>query len=225
MKCDFIRTRTIKDRLYHNKVLMVNVKIDYPNLASDYSGNSMRFNMHYRQKAQKNYRYASTKLYQAAIKQYNASISQGFPFNGFELVEVFEPTYCKKPLISLFYDIYEFTGGAHGNTVRYGNTWDMRRGTLLMLDSLFVKDYNYKPVMLKYIGAEARRRQITGMAHYFDNLEENLNKYFDPKNYYLTDEGLAIFYPLYTIAPYSEGIQSFIIPYHMFGNNLRYDLN
>ena len=59
MKCDFIRTRTIKDSLYHNKVLMVNVKIDYPSLASNYSGNSMRFNMHYRQKAHRNYRYAS----------------------------------------------------------------------------------------------------------------------------------------------------------------------
>ena len=224
MKCDFIKTQTIKDHLYHNKVLMVNVKIDYPFLASNYSGNSMRFNMHYRQKAQKNYRYASTRFYQAAVKHYNVSVSQGFPFNNFELVEAFEPTYCKKPMISLFYDIYEFTGGAHGNTVRYGNTWDMRRGTLIMLESLFEANYDYKPVMLKYLGAEERRRQITGMAHYFDDLEENLSKYFDPKNYYLTDEGLAIFYPLYTIAPYSEGIQSFIIPYQLFGDNLRYNL-
>ena len=50
MKCDFIKTRTIKDSLYHNKVLMVNVKIDYPSMASNYSRNSMRFNMYYRQK-------------------------------------------------------------------------------------------------------------------------------------------------------------------------------
>jgi hypothetical protein len=224
VKCDFIKTKTIKDRLYHNKILMVNVKIDYPYLVSNYSRNSMRFNMHYREKAHKNNRYASTKLYQAAVKQYNVSVAQGFPFHSFEFVEAFEPTYCKKTIISLFYDIYEFTGGAHGNTVRSGNTWDMKRGTILRLESLFVNDYNYKPVMLKYIASEARRRQITGMAHYFDNLDENLNKYFDSKNYYLTDEGLAIFYPLYTIAPYSEGIQVFIIPYQMFGDNLKYDL-
>ncbi|MGI6084249.1 MAG: DUF3298 domain-containing protein [Acetivibrionales bacterium] len=224
MKCDFIKTQTIKDRLYHNKILMVNLKIDYPFLAPGYSGNSMRFNMHYRQKAHKNYRYVSTKLYQAAVKHYNVSVSQGFPFNSFEFVETFEPTYCKKPLISLFYDIYEFTGGAHGNTVRSGNTWDMGKGILIKLESLFVKDYDYMPVLIKYIGAEARRRQITGMAHYFDNLNENLNKYFESKNFYLTDEGLAIFYPLYTIAPYSEGIQVFIIPYQMFGDNLKYCL-
>jgi len=225
MKCDFIKTRTIEDRFYHNKVLMVSVKINYPVLSSNYSGNSTLFNMHYRQKANRNYRYASTKLYQTAVKQYRGSVSQGFPFHSFELIETFEPTYCNKPLISLFYDIYEFTGGAHGNTVRRGNTWDMRRGTLLELDSLFARNYDYKPVILKHIESEAKRRQITGRAHYFDNLEENLNKYFDPKNFYLTEEGLAIFYPLYTIAPYSDGIQVFVIPYRMFGDNIKYNLN
>lgn len=224
MKCDFIKTQTIKDQLYHNKVLMVDLKIDYPLLTQGFGGNSMRFNMHYRQRAQKNYRYASSRFYQAAVKQYNVAKAQNFPFHNFEYLEVFETTYCKKPMISLYYDIYEFTGGAHGNTIRKGNTWDMRKGNLIMLESLFVNDYDYMPTMLKYIESEAKRRQITGMANYFDDLSGNIKKYFDPKNYYLTDEGLAIFYPLYTIAPYSNGIQVFIIPYQIFGDKLRYKL-
>lgn len=224
MKCDFIKKQTIKDKLYHNKVLMVDVKIDYPALTSGYDGNAMRFNMHYRQKAHKNYRYVSTKLYPAAVKQYNTAKTQNFPFNAFEFVEVFEPTYCKKPLISLFYDLYEFTGGAHGNTIRKGNTWDMRKGTMIPLEALFERDYDYKSFILRYIESDARRRQITGMAHYFEGLSENLHKYFDEKNFYLTEEGIAIFYPLYTIAPYVEGIQVFIIPYQLFGDKLRYKL-
>ncbi len=232
MKCDFIKTQTIKDRLFYNKELMVDVKINYPFLVQGFSNNTMRFNTHYRQKAQKNYRYASTSLYQAAVKQYNASKTQGFPFHNFEFVEVFEPTYCRKPMISLFYDIYEFTGGAHGNTIRKGNTWLMESprggpsesGTLITLDSLFVKDYDYTPIILRLIESEARRRQITGAAQYFENLDENIEKYFDSKNYYLTDDGIAIFYPLYTIAPYSEGIQVFIIPYKIFGDKLKYKL-
>lgn len=225
MKCDFIKKQTLKDSLYYNRVLMVDVKIDYPVLtAGSFEGNTMRFNMHYRQKAHRNYRYASTKLYQAAVKQYNLSKVQNFPFHNYEFVEVFEPTYCKKPLISLFYDMYEFTGGAHGTTTRKGNTWDMRRGTLIPLSALFAKDYNYKTFILNYIKADAHRRQITGMANYFENLDENLNKYFDENNYYLTEEGLAIFYPLYTIAPYSDGIQVFIIPYPLFGDKLKYKL-
>lgn len=224
MKCDFIKTRTIKDSLYHNKVLMVEVKINYPTIVQGYSGNSAVFNAHYRQKAHRNYRYAASRLYQAAVRQYSLSKSQGFPFHNFEFVETFEPTYCRKPMISLFYDIYEFTGGAHGNTVRKGNTWDMERGVLVPLGSLFEKGYDYKSVIIKYIVSEARRRQMAGLANYFDNLEENVMKYFDPANFYLTEEGLAIFYPLYTIAPYSEGIQVFIIPYFMFSGIMRYKL-
>ena len=224
MKCDFIKKQTIKDKLYHNKVLMVDITIDYPSLAQGYGENAMRFNMHYRQKARKNYRYASTNLFQAAVKQYNLAISQNFPFHNFEFVEAFEPTYCNKPLISLYYDIYEFTGGAHGNTTRRGNTWDMKKGSMITMDALFVKGYDYQPVILKYIESEARRRQITGMANFFDNLHENIRKYYDEKNFYLTEEGLAVYYPLYTIAPYSEGIQVFIIPYQVFGDNLKYKL-
>ncbi|MCX7772019.1 MAG: DUF3298 and DUF4163 domain-containing protein [Clostridia bacterium] len=224
MKCEFIKKQTIKDKLYHNKVLMVDVKIDYPSITQGYEGDPMRFNMHYRQKAQKNYRYASTKLYQAAVKQYTIAKPQGVPFNNFEFVEAFEPTYCRKPFISLYYDLYEFTGGAHGNTIRKGNTWDMRRGVMLPLEAFFDKDYDYQAVMLRYIESEARRRQITGMATYFDGLHENLKKYFDAQNYYLTEEGLAIFYPLYTIAPYVDGIQVFIIPYLIFGDKIKYKL-
>ncbi len=224
MKCDFIKSRKIEDQLSYNKVLMVSVKINYPYLDHGYSGNTMRFNAHYRQKAHNNYRYASTRLHQAALRHYRVSKSQGFPFHSYELVETFESTYCRKPMISLFYEIYEFTGGAHGNTIRKGNTWDMEKGTIISLSSLFVRNYDFTSVLLEYIESEAKRRQMAGMAHYFENLEENLKKYFDPANFYLTTEGLAVFYPLYTIAPYSEGIQVFIIPYFLFGDKLKYKL-
>jgi hypothetical protein len=202
---------------------MIDIKIDFPALTIDYAGDTMRFNMYYREKAQNNYRYASTSLYHTAIKQYETAKSQNFPFNNFEFVEVFEPTYCKKPFISLFYDIYEYTGGAHGNTTRKGNTWDMRRG-MIRMDDLFDKKYDYNSAILQYVESDARRRQISGMSHYFEGLSENLKKYYDEKNFYLTEEGLAVFYPLYTIAPYSEGIQVFIVPYQYFGDNLKYQL-
>lgn len=224
MKCDFIKKQSINDKLYFNKVLMVDVKIDYPSLSTGYDGNYMRFNMHYRQKAKKNYNYAATNLYHAAVKQYTIAKPQGVPFNNFEFVEAFEPTYCKKPLISLFYDIYEYTGGAHGNTTRRGNTWDMRKGVIIPLEALFAHGYDYKTVILRYIEGAARRRQITGMANYFEGLNENLKRYFDEKNFYLTEEGLAIFYPLYTISPYSDGIQVFIIPYPIFDDKLNYKI-
>jgi hypothetical protein len=222
MKCDFIKSKSIKDKLYYNKTQMIDIKIDYPYIPQPHAGYNVPFNMYYRQKAHQNYRYASSKLFHAAIKQYNTSRAQGFPFHSYEFVEVFEPTYCKEPYVSLYREIYEFTGGAHGNTTRYGSTWDLKRNKQLSLADLFKKGWDYKYFMLQFIQGEAKRRKITGQADYFDNLTENLTKYFDEKNYYLTEKGIAIFYPLYTIAPYSNGIQVFVIPYPLFGDNLKY---
>lgn len=223
MTCDFIKKQTIKDKFYYMRVLMVNVNIEYPSLTGTDSG-TYKFNMYYRNKAQKTYNYARSKLYGQAVKQYQYNKSQNYPFNPYELLQTFEPTYCKKPIISLYYDLYEFTGGAHGNTVRQANTWDIRSGSQLSMSDLFEKDYDYKAVILQTIENEARRRQITGRVSYFDELSENLIKFFDEQNYYLTEEGLAVFYPLYTIAPYVAGIQVFIVPYILFGSNLKFQL-
>ena len=40
-----------------------------------------------------------------------------------------------------------------------------------------------------------------------------LRRSFDPERFYLTPEGIAVFFPLYAIAPYAEGIPVFLIPY------------
>ncbi|NMA64867.1 MAG: DUF3298 and DUF4163 domain-containing protein [Clostridiaceae bacterium] len=222
MKCDFIKTQTIKDKLYYNRTQMVEVQIDYPFILSSHYPNSMTFNTFYRQKARNQYRYASSKLYREAVKHYNSSKEQGFPFHSYVYNGVFEVTYCKKPFISLYSDVYEFTGGAHGMTTRSSDTWDLKNNRIMELCSLFKKGFNYKYFMLEFIEAEAKRRKITGKADYFDNLKANIVKHFDEKNYYLTEKGIAIFYPLYTIAPYSTGIQVFVIPYPLFGSNLVY---
>jgi hypothetical protein len=223
MICDFIKKQTINDKLYYGRTPMVQIDLSFPAMTG-HGASSVRFNLYNRQKATRSYNYARIKLYPQAVKQYQFSKSQGYPFNTYELVQNYDLTYCKKPILSLFFDLYEFTGGAHGNTVRTGNTWDLRLGTLITLNELFIRDYDYNKIILKTIEAEARRRQIAGKADYFENLSENLVKFYDEKNFFLTEEGIAIFYPLYTIAPYVTGIQVFIIPYVLFGSNMTIQL-
>src|SRR5690554_4708384 len=100
MKCNLIKSKTVKNKLYYKRTLMVDIKIDYPVLLESNDFNNISFNTHYRKKINQNYRYASTKLYNSAIEHYTSAKAQGFPFHGYEFVEVFEPTYCKKPFIS-----------------------------------------------------------------------------------------------------------------------------
>jgi len=220
VSCEFIKSQELKDTFYYRRTPMVNVRLSLPHMdGQDYA--TARFNMYYRQKARASFNYARTRLYPQAVRQYQYAASQEFPFHTYELIQTFEPTYCKKPIVSLYYDQYEFTGGAHGNTVRSADTWDMSRGTLLRLSDLFKAGYDYRTVIIRTIENEALRRQETGQVPYLDDLEENIVKFFDEKNFYLSEIGVVIFYPLYTIAPYVAGIQTFTVPWILFGNNLR----
>lgn len=219
MNCDFIKSQVFKDTLRYRSIPMINIDLTIPVLAG-HDHAASRFNMYYRHQARTSYNYARARLYPQAVRQYHYASSQNYPFHGFELVQTFEPTYCRKPLISLYYDRYEFTGGAHGVTTRTGNTWDMDRGVLLRLEDLFKPGYDYRRIIIRTIERETRRRQETGQVKYLDNLNENIAKNYDDGNYYLSDAGIVIFYPLYTIAPYAAGIQTFTIPWVLFGDNL-----
>jgi len=219
MNCDFIKSRVFKDTLGFRRVPMVNIDLTIP-FIDGHDLFASRFNTYYRNQARTIFNYARAQLYPQAVRQYRYALSQGFPFNGFELVGTFEPTYCKKPVISLFSDLYEFTGGAHGSTSRTGNTWDTGRGVLLRLGDLFKPGYDYRKTIIGVIEREARHRQATGQVDYLDDLEKNIVKYYDDGNFYLSAAGPVIFYPLYTIAPYVAGIQTFTIPWVIFGDNL-----
>ena len=46
---------------------------------------------------------------------------------------------------------------------------------------------------------------------------QDLRRRFNSQNYYLTQEGLTVFFPMYAIAPSAEGIPAFTIPYAQLG--------
>lgn len=220
-----VTKNTLRDNLLYKGVLMVGVELDYPQINGALSKQARHaFNRYYALEANERMTYARTTLLRNAIADYQQRIGQGYPFNSYTLDQTFETTLNQPPLVSLYYDVYEYTGGAHGNTTRTGNTWDLRLARMIKLNELFRPGYDYMSVIAAYIAQEAHRREASGEGYFFDNLDQNLVQYFDPANFYLTPEGLAIFYPLYTISPYVGGINVFEVPYGLFGNNLRYPL-
>lgn len=220
-----VTKRTLREQLTHQGVLMVDVTIDYPVMTGGpCEGGRREFNRHYARQARVLLRHAQQNLLPEAIRQYQDALANGYPFNPYALVQTFEVTYHAGVLVSLFLDEYEYTGGAHGNTIREGNTWDLRRRRMLKLRDLFRPGYDYRESILQVVEHEAHRRQTSGEVDYFEDLDENLREYFDEDNYYLTYSGLAVFYPLYTIGPYAIGIQVFVVPYGVFGGNLVYPL-
>lgn len=216
--------KQINDTLFYKRKVMVSIDISYPNIERVLPFVERRINLYCDKKAQKLYKRAKNELYRDAVKQYEYAISQGFPFNPYQVVSIFKTTYNSPPLLSIYEDVYEYTGGAHGNTVKTSDTWNIITSKRLLLEDLFKRNYEYRRVILKEIEKQAIILKQTGQIDFFDDFKLGIIKYFEEKNYYLTQKGLAIYYPLYTIAPYVAGIIVFIIPYHIFGKNINFNL-
>ena len=51
------------------------------------------------------------------------------------------------------------------------------------------------------------------MARYHDKWRQHLRRSFNRENFFLTPEGLSVFWPMYAIAPAAEGIPTFTLPF------------
>ena len=120
-------------------------------------------------------------------------------------------TYNYQMLISLYIDEYRFTGGAHGNTIRTSQTWNLKESKMIKLAELF-KDTNYVSALIDNINEQIKNNIESGKNIYFEDYCFLTDKNFKVENYYIKDGLINIFYQQYEIAPYSSGIIVFIIP-------------
>ena len=156
-------------------------------------------------------RYANY-LYKQAIKGYHDAQTNDYPFHGYEAYMEYTVTYNENCFLSLYYDKYEFTGGAHGNTKRASNTWELCFGTLLSLSSFFWPGTDFKCLINDEIIRQAELTQ-RNESIYFEDYKSLIIKNFDENSFYLSPSGITIYYQQYDIAPYSTGIVEFTIPY------------
>jgi hypothetical protein len=121
----------------------------------------------------------------------------------------FNVTYTNSGLISLYFDKYEYTGGAHGTTERDSQTYNLLKYSLVRLNQVITCPPDFK----NYILGEVRRQIEQDKSVYFENYAELTAETFNPNNFYLTPQGVVVYYQQYDIAPYTSGIREFLIPY------------
>lgn len=115
-------------------------------------------------------------------------------------------------LLSLRLDICERTDGTRTAAIRLGDTWSLPEGTPRALASFFPPHSRWRARILAELRRQIRARVQSGEALFADDWETLLPRRFDPERFCLTDEGLCVFFPLYAIAPYTEGIPTFTLP-------------
>ncbi|WP_297990803.1 DUF3298 and DUF4163 domain-containing protein [Anoxybacillus sp.] len=141
----------------------------------------------------------------------NMAISkkEGFPYRLHAAVSRFDVTYNAHGVLSIPVTLYSYTGGAHGMTVKVPNNFDFHEGKSLQLTDLFKKGTNYKQVITNEVIAQIKKENDL----YFDNAIDVVKKMPDDQPYYITSDGIVVYYGLYEIAPYAAGIREFLIPF------------
>lgn len=157
--------------------------------------------------------YAGGELYQRAVQNFRDSVSGEFPFHPYDAVLQYEVTLNACFRLSMFRDRYEYTGGAHGNTLRASDTWDTATGRALPLSSLFRPGTGWRIILFSQMLQQADEQAAQNPGVFFEDYRTLMRQYFNPRSYFLTPDGVSVYYQQYEIAPYSSGIVVFNIPY------------
>ncbi|QIB69308.1 DUF3298 and DUF4163 domain-containing protein [Aminipila butyrica] len=211
-------TEEINCQFKYDNIDMLALTIKYPIVTTpNNSCAGEKINNQISMQVDEYFEYAANTLYQQAMEDYADSLKNNFPFYGYEAYMEYTITYNDNCFLSLYTDKYEFTGGAHGNTTRTSNTWELCGGSNIYLSDFFKPSTNCTLLLTQEIIAQAEGNLKENPGIYFDNYKELIIRNLSCHNFYMAPSGITIYYQQYDIAPYSTGIVEFTIPYATIG--------
>lgn len=209
-----VKENILKEELSYKNHVILTYTIKYPEIISDYFRDFLnRLNLYYKFQAESYQKTRIAKLYRLAVENFEYSVANGFPVHTYEVIIEYTVTDNTNCTLSLYFDRYEYTGGAHGITFRNSDTWDLVRGKRMGLEEFFPENKDF----IKFVQNEIIRQIEVNIENdeniYFDDYADLVKENFNVKNFFITDSGVVVFFQLYEIAPYASGIQTFLIPY------------
>jgi len=199
-----VTTMRILEELTGDGGTMVVVSIEYPFI----SGVSSRINAFYEHQALALLRDIKKRILPEAIAEHDRALFKSAPFKPFEILMRF--TLVRNDSILSLYRDTHIIASDHRSCTRSAETWDTQSGWLYDLKSFLPLEMNYRDV-LKNVVEIAAKQEKAGTHKYFDNFAKRARKNFLPRNFYITDEGVAIFFDELTVAPRAEGIPVFML--------------
>jgi hypothetical protein len=147
--------KVLSDELSYNGTILLTYTIEYPEFkSSEYQLCLTVVNQYYQSKAQELKKYCETELFNLAVEQYRTDMQNGYPFRVFEAVFEYKVTYSSSCIISLYFDRYQYTGGAHGSTIRYSQPWNLQKCARVRLSQLITCREGYK----EYVFSEIKKQ-------------------------------------------------------------------
>ena len=138
----------------------------------------------------------------------------GYPWTLEIKHEIFHHT---PQVVSVLFNVYTYTGGAHSNTYFKTFTFDLENDSLYTLDALFQEGVDARAILAPI----AREQLLTTLADFPDFIESGTEPHPDTTtypgldnyaNWVLTEDALVLYFPPYQVAPYVAGPQTVTIP-------------
>lgn len=154
----------------------------------------------------------ATDLAPEAIDAYNSMGGEFFPWSE-ELTG--EVVWQSEKYVSTKTGNDNYFGGAHPNFLLYSASFRLTDGKLMALSDFFTIPGDEVIDLLAGLIYEQTSTILdeTGTYLLYDCTEEMIRGTFLPEHYYLTEEGLVLYFQPYDIAPYAVGLPQFLIPY------------
>lgn len=153
------------------------------------------------------------KSYNNDYKNYNIE------FSPFILDTKYKVTYNKNNILSIPMLYYQYSGGAHGLTTEKSYNFNLKTGEVIKLENLFRDGFDYNTKINQYIKDKIAKKP----EEYFDN--GTVFKGIKTKqDFYISNDGIVVYFQLYEISPYAGGIREFKIPFSFLESGLKYKL-
>lgn len=152
-------------------------------------------------------------LYPQACQALTDARQAGKPFLPWQAGLDYTVTLWNAPLLSLRLDAVETGQTARPLQIRTGETWDCACGYPRTLRSFFpAKARRWRKALLDSLRDQAARQLASGESLLDADCAQIMERAFDPDRFYLTEDGITIFYPLCVLGAYAEGIPVFTVP-------------
>lgn len=209
--CFFVKKHVLKNSLTYNGEILMTYIIEYPEFRSFRNRMCLKkVNEYYQNNAFEFKEHCESELYPMAIQQYKEDRKNHFPIHVFEAVMKYDVTYFRSCIISLYVDRYEYTGGAHGNTLRNSQTWNLKTCERIKLSQIVT----CLPDPKSYLMVEIKVQLKKDPEIYFEDANQLISETFQENSFYCMKDGIVVYYQQYDIAPYSSGMREFFVPYH-----------
>ncbi|MBD0383339.1 PdaC/SigV domain-containing protein [Paenibacillus sedimenti] len=145
---------------------------------------------------------------QELLKEFKAEQTADMPELRFAFDVNYTVTYNQQNKLSMHFDTYQYTGGAHGMYDMEAHTFDLSTGEEITLKQAALGDPNYKQIINEEIKKQIKERDYV--------LLEPFETISDDQRFFLLDNDIVVYFALYEYTPYALGIPEFSIPVSRF---------